>query len=126
MKVLQVIQSAYRCTIEEQDDPVIWFVQVLETIGGDVDILLRGNAVNYAVTGQVVEGLSFGDWKQTYPAKVDQDLQQALDKGIKVYAITEDISKRGIPEGKLLGGIEKLSAKQLPSLFEEYEQVWHW
>lgn len=126
MKALQVIQSAYRCTIEEQDDPVIWFVQVLNSVGGDVDIVLRGNAVNYAVTGQVVEDLSFGDWQQTHPAKVDQDLQQALDKGIKVYAIAEDIKKRGIPDGKLLGGIEKLSAHELPSLFEKYEQVWHW
>ncbi len=126
MKALQVIQSAYRCTIEEQDDPVIWFVQVLKSVGGDVDIVLRGNAVNYAVTGQVVEGLSFGDWEQTHPAKVDQDLQQALDKGIKVYAIAEDIKKRGISDGKLLGGIEQLSAHELPSLFEKYEQVWHW
>lgn len=126
MKVLQVIQSAYRCTIEEQDDPVIWFVQVLNSIGGDVDILLRGNAVNYLVSGQVVEGLSFGKWKQTYPAKVDQDLQQALDKDIKVYAIAEDIDKRGIPKDKLLGGIESLSRQELPTLFEKYDQVWHW
>ncbi|WP_107668701.1 DsrE family protein [Cyanothece sp. BG0011] len=126
MKVLQVIQSAYRCTIEEQDDPVVWFIQVLETIGGDVDIVLRANAVNYAVKGQVVEGLSFGEWKQSFPAKLDDDLQQCLDKGIKVYAISEDISKRGIPEGKLLAGIEKISFKELPKLFENYDQVWHW
>ncbi|EAZ90960.1 DsrE family protein [Crocosphaera chwakensis] len=126
MKVLQVIQSAYRCTIEEQDDPVVWFIQVLETIGGDVDIVLRANAVNYAVKGQVIEGLSFGEWKQSFPAKLDDDLQQCLDKGIKVYAISEDISKRGIPEDKLLGGIEKISFKELPKLFDNYEQVWHW
>lgn len=126
MKVLQVIQSAYRCTIEEQDDPVVWFIQVLETIGGDVDIVLRSNAVNYAVKGQVVEGLSFGEWKQSFPAKLDDDLQQCLDKGIKVYAISEDISKRGIPESKLLEGIEQISFKELPRLFEDYEQVWHW
>ncbi|MDJ0732026.1 MAG: DsrE family protein [Crocosphaera sp.] len=126
MKVLQVIQSAYRCTIEEQDDPVVWFIQVLESIGGDVDILLRANAVNYAVKGQVVEGLSFGEWKQSFPAKLDEDLQQCLDKGMKVYAISEDISKRGIPEEKLLEGIEQLSFKKLPQLFENYEQVWHW
>ncbi len=126
MKALQIIQSAYRCTIEEQDDPVIWFIQVLKSIGGDVDILLRGNAVNYLVTGQVVEGLSFGEWQQTHPAKIDRDLQQALDSGIKVYALTEDITKRGIPEGKLLGEIQQLSRQELPNLFEQYEQVWHW
>jgi sulfur transfer complex TusBCD TusB component (DsrH family) len=126
MKVLQVIQSAYRCIVEEQDDPVIWFAQVLKSGDGDVDILLKGNAVNYAVNGQGEDGLILGTWQQTCPAKVDQDLQQALKSGLKVYAIAEDITLRGIPETKLIPGIQKLSRKELPNLFEEYEQIWHW
>ena len=28
-KVLQVLDQAYRCTIEEQDDPVVWISHVL-------------------------------------------------------------------------------------------------
>lgn len=126
MKALQIIESAYRCIVEEQDDPVIWIVQVLKTAGGEVDILLRGNAVNYAVSGQGNDGLTLGSWQQTCPAKVDQDLQQALDNGMKVYAITEDIVQRGIPEAKLLSGIDKLSRQDLPNLFEHYQQVWRW
>ncbi|HAC64706.1 MAG TPA: hypothetical protein DCF68_14520 [Cyanothece sp. UBA12306] len=126
MKALQIIESAYRCIVEEQDDPAIWIVQVLKTAGGEVDILLKGNAVNYAIAGQGNEGLTLGSWQQTCPAKVDQDLQQALDAGLKVYAIAEDISLRGIPEAKLLGGIQKLSRQELPNLFEQYQQVWHW
>ncbi len=47
MKALQILQSAYRCTVEEQDDPALWFVQVLKTAQGDVDIVLKNNAVNY-------------------------------------------------------------------------------
>lgn len=126
MKALQIIESAYRCVVEEQDDPAIWIVQVLKTAGGEVDILLRGNAVNYAVRGQGNDGLTLGPWQQTCPAKVDQDLQQALDSGLKVYAITEDIAQRGIPEAKLLSKIEKLSRRDLPNLFEQYQQVWRW
>lgn len=126
MKALQIIESAYRCIVEEQDDPAIWIVQVLKTAGGEVDILLRGNAVNYAVSGQGNDGLTLGPWQQTCPAKVDQDLQQALDSGLRVYAIAEDIAQRGIPEAKLLSGIEKISRRDLPNLFEQYQQVWRW
>ncbi|GBF79139.1 hypothetical protein [Aphanothece sacrum] len=126
MKVLQIIQSAYRCIVEEQDDPVIWFAQVLKSGDGDVDILLKGNAVNYAVNGQGGDGIILGTWQQTCPAKVDQDLHQALNSGLKVYAIAEDITLRGIPETKLISGIQKLSRKELPNLFEEYDQVWSW
>lgn len=126
MKALQVIQSAYRCTIEEQDDPAIWIAQVLKINGGDVDILLRGNAVNYAVKGQDASGLSFGDKKQTQPPKIDQDLQSAFDKKMKVYLITEDLDIRGIPDTKIIDGVTKLTRKELVNLFAQYDQIWHW
>jgi hypothetical protein len=127
MKALQVIQSAYRCTVEEQDDPAVWFAQVLKAGVGDVDILLRGNAVNYGVVGQEATPLSFGGWTQTHPAKVDQDLKQAIeDQGLKVYAIAEDISERGIAKSKFLDTIEIISRQDLPKLFDLYDQVWHW
>jgi hypothetical protein len=127
MKALQVIQSAYRCTVEEQDDPVVWFAQVLKAGEGDVDILLKGNAVNYGVVGQEATPLSFGSWTQTHPAKVDQDLKQSIEEqDLKVYAIAEDIKERGIPEGKFLGSIELVSRRDLPKLFDLYDQVWHW
>jgi sulfur relay (sulfurtransferase) DsrF/TusC family protein len=126
MKALQVIQSAYRCTIEEQDDPAIWIAQVLKLNGGDVDILLRGNAVNYAVTGQDASGLSFGDKKQTQPPQIDRDLQSGFDKKMKVYIVSEDLDIRGIPDAKIIDGVTKLTRQELVNLFAQYDQIWHW
>ncbi len=126
MKVLQVIQSAYRCTLEEQDDPVLWFAQVLKVAGADIDILLRASAVNYIVSGQDASGLTFGQWKQTQPPQLDRDLLEAIEKGIKVYVLSEDVHERGIPEEKMLSGIKQVSRSELASLFDGYDQVWHW
>ncbi len=126
MKALQILQSAYRCTVEEQDDPALWFVQVLKTAQGDVDIVLKNNAVNYAVVNQDASGLSFGNWKQSQPSKLNQDLQQAIDQGITIYAIAEDITVRGIPDEKLLTGIKKISRLEMSNLFNNYDQVWTW
>lgn len=126
MKALQIIQSAYRCTLEEQDDPVVWFTQILKVAGADVDILLKANAVNYVVSGQDASGLSFGKWKQTHPPQLDQDLQAALEKGINVYVIKEDIDERGIPQKKMISGIKQVSRSDIPNLFDSYDQVWHW
>ena len=126
MKALQVIESAYRCTIEEQDDPCVWISQAMKGAGAELDILLRGNAVNYAVGGQDASGLMFGDKPQTQPPKLDHDLQRVIEKGIRVYIVTDDIKSRGIPEGKMINGVTQVTNQDLPSLFDQYDQIWHW
>ena len=45
-RTLQIVTSAYRCNVEEQDDPVLWIAQVMKGAGADLDVLLEGNAVN--------------------------------------------------------------------------------
>ncbi len=127
MKALQIIESGYRCTIEEQDDPCLWITQNLKvTAGAEVDLLLRGNAVNYILSTQNASGLVFGSKKQTQPPEIDRDLLHAISHGIKVYVITEDLDARGISDGNAIAGITKISRKELPNLFEEYDSIWHW
>lgn len=126
MKVLHFVESAYRASVEEQDDTVLWLTQVLAGAGAAVDVLLRGDAVNYAVPRQCVEGFGVGDWRQTQPPDIQRDVVTLLAKGVRVYALAEDLAQRGLVETALVAGVEPLRLQALPGLMQGCGRVWHW
>ncbi|MFQ5958944.1 MAG: hypothetical protein ACE5LF_06195 [Alphaproteobacteria bacterium] len=126
MKALNIIETAYRATLEEQDDPVVWITHAMKGAGADLAVLLRGNAVNYAVTGQDASGLAFGTRRQTQPPRLADDVAGLIGKGIDVYVVQEDVDDRGLGEGDLISGLKGIARADLPKLLEGYDQVWHW
>ena len=126
MKVLQIVETAYRATLEEQDDPIIWISHAMKGAGGDLDVVLVGNAVNFAVASQDATGLSFGDWRQSQPPDLAGDIGGLISKGFKVFVVQDDLDKRGLRDTALVPGIETLFRGRLPALLSDYDQIWHW
>jgi len=125
-QVLQIIDQAYRCTIEEQDDPVVWITHAMKGAGGDFGLLLRGSAVNYAVKGQDAAGLRFGDKKQSQPPKLETDVAKLVGKGVPVYVVEDDAIDRGIEPSDLIEGIKPVARGGMAKLLGEYDEIWHW
>jgi sulfur relay (sulfurtransferase) DsrF/TusC family protein len=126
-KTLNIVESAYRAVMEEQDDTILWLLAAMQGAGADHTVVLRGNAVNYAVAGQGVPGLTIGEWKQTQAPKIDRDLLDLMEKRkIPVYLIAEDLADRGIQQSELVSGVQLLSRTALPELLAGYEVVSHW
>jgi sulfur relay (sulfurtransferase) DsrF/TusC family protein len=113
--------------MEEQDDTILWLLAAMQGAGAEHTVVLRGNAVNYAVAGQGVPGLTVGEWKQTQAPKMDRDVLDLIEKRkIPVYVVAEDLSDRGIESSELVPGVQLLSRNELPALFGEYAVVSHW
>lgn len=126
-KSLNIVESAYRAVMEEQDDTILWLLAAMQGAGGAHTVVLRGNAVNYAIAGQGVPGLTIGEWKQTQAPKMDRDVADLVEqRKIPVYVVEEDLAERGIEKNELVPGIKLLSRRALPALFADYEIVSHW
>jgi len=126
-KTLNIIESAYRGVMEEQDDTILWLLAAMQGAGAEHTVVLRGNAVNYAVAGQGAPGLSIGGWKQTHAPRMDNDVVDLIERRkIPVFVIEEDLAARGIERGELVPGVQLLSARMLPKRMADYELVSHW
>lgn len=123
--ILSVVESAFRATIDEQDDAAVWFTSALRNGGADISVLLRANAVNYAVRGQSTADFAIGDRKLGYPPDISTDLERLIQKGATVYLVKEDCDERGISSG-FIPGVTTISRKDMPALLEKFDLIWHW
>ncbi len=126
MKALNIVEAAYRGTLEEQDDTIVWLTHAMKGAGADLALLLRGNAVNYATRGQDASGLVIGGVPQTHPPDLAGDVAALIPKGVDVYVVEEDLADRGIEPGDVIDGLKKVSRGGLARLIDDFDQVWHW
>ena len=126
-KTLNIVESAYRAVMEEQDDTILWLLAAMQGAGADHTVVLRGAAVNYVVAGQGAPALAIGGWSQIHPPRMDRDVADLVEKRkISVFVVEEDLAARGITRDELISGIEFLSVANLPQMMDEFDIVSHW
>jgi sulfur relay (sulfurtransferase) DsrF/TusC family protein len=126
-KTLNIIESAYRAVVEEQDDTILWLLAAMAGAGANHTVVLRGGAVNYAVAGQGAPALIVGAWQQTSAPRMDRDVVDLVTKrSVPIFVVEEDLAARGIDKAELVAEVKTVTAKALPRLMAEYQVVSHW
>jgi hypothetical protein len=126
-KFLNVVESAYRATIERQDDTVLRFVHMMAAqAGGDMTLLLRGNAVNYLCRRQSCGKLRFGEAELGNPPRLAEDLEALMKSHVAVYYVEEDAGERGLERSEFISAARAVSRGALAKFVAGYDRVFHW
>lgn len=126
MKVLNILSTAYRATLEEQDDTVLWLSQSLRRAGAGIDLLLRGAAASYLVAGQGVAPLAIGGRAQRNAPDIAGQIEELRRSGAAVFVLETDLELYGLRACPGTDRAQAIHPADLGRLLSAYDCVWHW
>jgi sulfur relay (sulfurtransferase) DsrF/TusC family protein len=124
-KILSVLSHTEYGNLEDSD--IGLFASAFAPVAGQsMTLLLREDAVNYAVRGQDGTGIKIAGTTVQPGFLIETDLQSLRQSNIPVYTVGEDLEERGIKKEELVNGVQVISRTGFGKLIEQFDTVWNW
>jgi len=124
-KILSVLAHTEYGNLEDSD--IGLFASAFAPVAGQsLALLLREDAVNYAVRGQDGTGIKIAGTVVQPGFLIETDLRSVQQTKIPVYVVREDLEARGIKPDELIEGVQLTSKTELGKLIDQFDTVWNW
>jgi sulfur relay (sulfurtransferase) DsrF/TusC family protein len=124
-KILSVLAHTEYGNLEDSD--IGLFASAFAGVAGQsMTLLLREDAVNYAVRGQDGTGIKIAGAVVQPGFLIETDLRSVQQSKIPVYAVREDLDERGLKKEELIEGVQLVSKNELGKLVDQFDTVWNW
>jgi hypothetical protein len=124
-RVLAIVERGYRGALEKQFFDELYLATELHRQLGGLDILLRGQAVTYAIDAPPVPPLRIGNRTVDTLSDPRKGLRTLLDAGVGVWAEEPGLAAlggSGSPD-RLLAGIRVAAEGETAARWTEYRMV---
>jgi sulfur relay (sulfurtransferase) DsrF/TusC family protein len=124
-KILSVLSHTEYGNLEDSD--IGLFASAFAPVAGQgMSLLLRDDAVNYALRGQDGTGIKIAGTVVQPGFMIETDLQSVNQANVPVYAVREDLTERGIKLEDVIAGVKLVSTKEIGRLVDQADVVWNW
>jgi sulfur transfer complex TusBCD TusB component (DsrH family) len=123
--ILSILSHTEYGNLEDSD--IGLFASAFAPVAGQsLALLLREDAVNYAVKGQDGSGITIAGATVQPGFMIEADLQAVSQAKIPVYAVEEDLDERGIGKTDLIPGVQVVGRAGMGKLVDRFDTVWNW
>ena len=123
---LAIIERAYRGAVEEQYGHVIWYMQMHRKIRDLVDVLLRGNAIFYALREQKAQSLTIGGMDLSCLPFYELAIRDLINDGAEVYVYANDMKLFGVQSDQLVPGVRELDVNGVVAAMNNHMYICHY
>ncbi len=124
-KILSVLAHTEYGNLEDSD--IGLFASAFAPVAGQsMALVLREDAVNYAVRGQDGTGIKIAGILVQPGFLIETDLRSIQQTRIPVYAVREDLAELGIKPNEVIEGVQLMSRNELGKLIDQFDTVWNW
>ena len=123
---LAIVERAWRGGVEEQYAHILWLARILKRMRSDIGVLLRGNAVGYAVRNAMPCRVQIAGIQLDSIHQLDTAVADLLADGVPVHVSEDDRHRLGIAPELIVPGVVRVDPPGIARLWQSYDRIWYW